>query len=297
MMRAQLKRKLIVTLALPAIGLSASAVLAAGDADKMAPRSTIENPPAATTQSGMHHNMNDVRASELIGMKVHNAQGENLGKIDDLVVDVNNERVHYAVLAFGGALGLGEKLFAYPVSLFSEDTADKKLVLNVDKEKLKKAPGFERSHWPDWNRDRYSRDVEGYFGPTVAAKAMPNQRLARASELIGKDINDRNGKDVGEIKDLVVNLSNNKVHYAVIELDRGWTKADKLLPVSLKSFQFPAEHRKDLVINTTRDQLDMSRGFAKNEWPNIADPAYQRDIDGYLGQRGVAGEPGPVMKQ
>ena len=295
MKRAQLKR-MLVTLALPAIGLSASAVLAAGDTDRMAPRSATENP--ATTPSGMHHSMKDVRASELIGMKVHNAQGENLGKIDDLVIDVNNERVYYAVLAFGGALGLGEKLFAYPVSLFSEDTADNKLVLNVDKEKLKKAPGFERAQWPDWNRDRYRRDVEGYFGPTVHAHAMPKQRLERASELIGKDINDRNGKDVGEIEDVVVNMGNGKVHYAVMELDTGWTKADKLLPISLKSFQFPTEQRKDLVINSTREQLDMSRGFAKNEWPDITNPAYQREIDAYLGhEHGVAGQPGPVMKQ
>jgi len=211
---------------------------------------------------------------------------------------VNNERVFYAVLGFGGALGLGEKLFAYPVSMFSEDTADKKLVLNVDKEKLKAAPGFARDKWPDWNRDKYRHDVENYFGPTVQAKAMPNQHLARASTLIGKDVNDRNGKDVGEIKDLVVNLGNGKVHYAVLELERGWTKADKLMPVALKSLEFPAERRKDLVLNTTREQIDMSHAFAKNEWPNITDPAYQREVDAYLGQKhGVAGQPGPVMNK
>lgn len=301
MMRAHLKRKLIVTLALPAIGLSASAVLAAGDTyDKTMPRSMSDNPPATASAKSatQQHAMNDERASKLIGMKVHNAQGENLGKIDDLVIDVNNAQVHYAVLSFGGALGLGEKLFAYPVSMFSEDTADKKLVLNVDKDKLKQAPGFERKHWPDWNRDKYRRDVEGYFGPTVQAKAMPNQHLERASHLLGKDVNDRNGKDVGEIKDIVVNLSNGKVHYAVLELERGWTKADRLLPVALKSFQFPAEQRKDLVINASREQLDQSRSFAKNEWPDITDPGYQREIDAYLGQtRGVAGEPGPVMNK
>lgn len=294
-MRAQLKRKLIATLVLPAIGLSASAVLAAGGSyDKTAPRAASE---AKATKS--EHAMKDARASELIGMKVHNAQGEDLGKVDDLVIDVNNDRVYYAVLGFGGALGMGEKLFAYPVSMFSEDIADKKLVLHVDKEKLKQAPGFERKNWPDWNRDsKYSKEVEGYFGPTVHARAMPNQRLARASELIGKDIDDAKGKDIGEIKDLVVNLGNSKVHYAVMELDRGWTKADRLMPVSMKSLQFPVDQGKDLVINATREQLDTSRSFAKSEWPDITDPVYQRDIDAYLAQKhGMAGQPGPVMNK
>ena len=297
MMRTQLKRKLIVTLALPAMGL-ASAALAAGDTyhDK-ATRSAAEGAAATSAASKTpRHAMQDERSSKLIGMNVRNAQGENLGEIKDLVLDVNHDRVSYAILGFGGALGLGEKLFAYPVSLFSHDTTDNKLVLNVDKEKLKNAPGFERSHWPDWNRDRYRRDVESYFGPTVAAKAMPNQHLVRASELIGKDVNDRNGKDVGEIEDIVVNLGNGRIHYAVLDFDKAWSTADKLLPVAMKSIQFPADPKKDLVLTLNRNQLDMSRGFTAHEWPNIADPAYQRNVDAYLGKPGVAGESGPVMK-
>ena len=289
------KRKLLLTLALPAIGLSTSAVLAAGDYGKHGTMS--ESHPAATVKE-VHpqHTMQDERASKLIGMNVRNAKGEDLGEIKDLVVDVNNERVHYAVLGFGGALGLGEKLFAYPVTLFSEDTADKKLVLNVEKEKLKNAPGFERKNWPDWNNSRYRSDVERYFGPTVHPRAMPGQSLARASQLIGKNVDDRNGRNAGEIEDLVVNLGNGKVHYAVLDFDKAWSADDKLLPLSLKSFKFPADRTKDLVLNVDREQLDMSRGFASNEWPNIADPAYQRDIDGYLTRsHGVAGQPGPVM--
>ena len=296
MMRAQLKRKLIVALALPAMGL-ASAALAAGNTyhDKAthaaAEGAAVTSPATAIAQRSMH----DERASKLIGMNVRNAQGENLGEINDLVLDVNHERVYYAILGFGGALGLGEKLFAYPVSLFSHDTADNKLVLNVDKEKLKKAPGFERANWPDWNRDRYRRDVESYFGPTVAAKPMANQHLVRASKLIGKDVNDRNGKDVGEIEDIVVNLGNGRIHYAVLDFDKAWSTDDKLLPVAMKSIQFPADPKKDLVLTLNRNQLDMKRGFTENEWPDVADPAYQRNVDAYLGRRGVAGQPGPVM--
>lgn len=293
MMRAQLKRKLIVTLTLPVLGLSASAVLAAGDYGKSEPRAAAQGQ-RATMPSAMH----DVRASKLIGMDVHNAQGEDLGEINDLVVDVNNERVHYAVLGFGGALGLGEKLFAYPVSMFSEDSTGKKLTLKVDKEKLKSAPGFERSAWPDWEKDKYRADVERHFGgATARLQTLPNQRLARASDLIGKNVDDRNGKHAGEIEDLVVNLGNGRIHYAVLDFDKAWSADDKLLPVALKSFQFPADRTKDMVLNLDRNQLDMARGFTEDSWPDIADATYQREIDAYLGRgHGVAGQPGPVMR-
>ena len=60
----------------------------------------------------------DARLSQLIGMNVRDAQGRGIGEIEDLVVDLQNGRVQYAVLGFGGFLGLGEKLFAFPMSAF-----------------------------------------------------------------------------------------------------------------------------------------------------------------------------------
>ena len=169
-----------------------------------------------------------MRVSQLIGKNVENVQGENLGEIKDLVIDVNNERVFYAILEFGGFLGMGEKLFAYPVRSFDQSSADTdKLVLNVDKEKLKAAPGFARDSWPDWLT--YGKQVDKYYGETVKLKPMANQRLVRASELIGKDVNDRMGKDMGEIDDMVVNMNSGRIHYAVLEFDQSWNLNDKLI--------------------------------------------------------------------
>ena len=304
MMRSQLKRKLIVTLALPAIGLSASAALAAGDSyDKTAPRATGDKPPAtASAKPGTQQNAtNDMRASKLIGMKVHNAQGEDLGEVKDLIVDTNNARVHYAVLSFGGSAGVGAKHFAFPVSLFTPDPDGMKLTLKVDKAKLERAPGFASDHWPDWNSDSYQAELDRElkrFGAKAEPQA-PSEHLARASELIGKTVKDRDDKKVGEIQDLVVDLRKGRVHYAVLDFDKAWSTEDKLLPISFESFRMvPIERHKDLVLNTTREQLDRSRGFAKSDWPDINDPAYQRDIDAYLGlKHGVAGKPGPVMNK
>lgn len=294
-MKTELKRTLIAALIGSALGLALGGpALAAGD-----PAETSAAPAGAMTPMAGR----DLRASKLIGMKVKNPQGETLGKIDDLVVDVNNERVHYAVLASGGVMGVGSKLFAYPVNLLREGADKEELVLNVDKEKLKQAPGFERKNWPDWasTQDRYRGEVERYFGPTVTAKAMPNERLMRASKLIGKDVHDRDGRNAGEIKDLVVNLGNGRVHYAVLDFDTSWMKSDKFAPLALHAFTFPAEREsKDLVLNLAKNQLDASRGIEKKRWSDmdINEAGYQRNIDNLIaamppsGTRGAAGPSG-----
>src|SRR5438034_11268954 len=76
------------------------------------------------------------KASELIGMTVKNRQDEKVGDIKDLIVDLHSGRVAYAVLSSGGILGIGNKLVAVPARSFEYSEADKKLVLNVDKETL-----------------------------------------------------------------------------------------------------------------------------------------------------------------
>lgn len=306
-MKAEFKRRLIATLVVPAIGLSVAGVsIAASDKSDTSTQGTSagsHRQSSADEGSATHASAKDIRASKLIGMTVKNAQGENLGKIDDLVVDVNNDRVYYAVLASGGVMGLGGKLFAYPVSLFRPGADKDELALNVDKDRLKNAPGFEKKNWPNWGdtKDRYRSDVDKYFGPTVTAKAMPNEQLMRASTLIGKDVNDRDGKDAGEIKDVVVNMGTGRVHYAVMDFDNKWTKSDNLMPMPLKAFTYPAERdsKKDLVLNVAKNQIDTSKGIDKKRWSDqdLNDPNFQRTIDSDLASvsahaRGAAGRAG-----
>jgi sporulation protein YlmC with PRC-barrel domain len=89
-----------------------------------------------------------VRASEFLKKNVRNPQNEKLGDVQDLVLEMNSGRVLYAVMAAGGFLGIGEKLFAIPVSAFNLATDGKELVLAADKDRLKNAEGFDKSQWP-----------------------------------------------------------------------------------------------------------------------------------------------------
>jgi sporulation protein YlmC with PRC-barrel domain len=103
--------------------------------------------------------MQDVsRATKIIGTDVKNTKGEDLGDIKDLVLNPMRGNVVYAVISYGGILGMGDKLFAVPWSALRW-TADKDhYVLNMDKDALKNAPGFDEDHWPDsankWEQQR-----------------------------------------------------------------------------------------------------------------------------------------------
>lgn len=89
------------------------------------------------------------KASGLLGMEVRNPQGQKLGDIKDLVLDLNSGKISYAVLAVGGFLGLGEKLLAVPPEAFKAGQQDGHLILNADKSKIEAAPGFAATDWPE----------------------------------------------------------------------------------------------------------------------------------------------------
>jgi sporulation protein YlmC with PRC-barrel domain len=278
---------MIATLFVPAIVVSMGAYAADDAANRdTKDMGTAAMPPAtdahrAVTSDTRQMKQTDMRATDLIGMDVENAQGEDLGEVEDLIVDVKNGGVYYAVLSFGETLGLGGKLFAYPIRAFSTVANGDDLVLHVDRSKLEGAPGFDSERYPDWASGRYAADVDRYFGRTLALEPKPGAILRRASEFIGKDVVDRSGTNVGEIEDMVITMGNGKIHYAVLEFDRSWNLDDKLLAVPLAAFSY-APGRDNLVMNVDKSALDTKLAFDKNRWPDINDPKYLVDVDRYL---------------
>jgi sporulation protein YlmC with PRC-barrel domain len=103
-------------------------------------------------------------ATTIIGDKVINSQGEHLGEIKELMIDLDLGRVAYAVLSFGGVLGMGEKLFAIPFQALQLRPDRHEFVLNVDKEKLKKAPGFDKNNWPSTADRTWGMQIHRYYG-------------------------------------------------------------------------------------------------------------------------------------
>ncbi len=101
---------------------------------------------------------------EIIGAKVKNFDREDVGEIQEITIDLISGRVTYAVLSFGGFLGMGDKLFAVPWVSLIYDTVNAVFVLNANKELLEKAPGFNKDNWPDMSDPTELSQIYSYYG-------------------------------------------------------------------------------------------------------------------------------------
>jgi sporulation protein YlmC with PRC-barrel domain len=102
-------------------------------------------------------------ASSVTGDAVVNRAGEDLGKIEEVMLDTKSNHIAYAVLSFGGFLGMGDKLFAVPWSALQIDAANKRFILDVSKEQLENAPGFDKDNWPDMADRTFGSSVYKYY--------------------------------------------------------------------------------------------------------------------------------------
>ena len=117
--------------------------------------------------------MNVLSTRTLLGDRVVNPQGEHLGEIKELMIDPQTGHVGYAVLSFGGFLGMGDKLFAIPFRALELNADQKEFVLNVPKDKLKTAPGFDKSEWPKSADRQWGTEIHTFYGTTPYWEATP----------------------------------------------------------------------------------------------------------------------------
>lgn len=102
-------------------------------------------------------------ASTLMHEPVENMQGERIGKIEDYMLDLDRGCVEYAVLSFGGFLGIGEKMFAIPWNSMTLDTTNHRWMLDVTKDRLEQAPGFDKNDWPDMSNPDYRDSIAAFW--------------------------------------------------------------------------------------------------------------------------------------
>jgi sporulation protein YlmC with PRC-barrel domain len=102
-------------------------------------------------------------ASTLAGDRVRNQHGEDLGKVDEIMIDIPTGRVAYAVLSFGGFLRMGNKLFAVPWSALAVDEDEKCFILDADRQTLETAPGFDKDNWPDMADEAWRSKVFKHY--------------------------------------------------------------------------------------------------------------------------------------
>jgi sporulation protein YlmC with PRC-barrel domain len=232
-------------------------------------------------------------ASDTIGMKVVSQQGESLGKIEDVVVHPGGRR-SYAVLSFGGWLGMGDKHFAMPWTVLRAVEADtlkpdsaRSLVLPLNKERLKTAPGFDKARWPtmanpDWTKDIdafYSGDANPDTKKAVEASAQTSVITWRASELKGTEVKTPTGQKLGDIKEIAID-SNGRVNYVALSVGGFLGINDRMVAVPWDSLVFSVGGDKGekrlITLATTKQQLEQAPLFkeGKENSAEMCDPKW-----------------------
>ena len=106
-----------------------------------------------------------IASNKVEGTAVYDRRGERLGSVYNFMVDKRSGQVVYAILSFGGFLGIGDSYYPLPWKSLSYDPRQGGYVIDLDKDRLRGAPSYERSDSPDWDDPGYGRRIEDFYGP------------------------------------------------------------------------------------------------------------------------------------
>jgi sporulation protein YlmC with PRC-barrel domain len=233
-------------------------------------------------------------ASRLIGCEIKNTKSESLGEIQDIVLDNGDHRIAYAVVAFGGFLGMGEKYFALPWRLIevSQLGTDEKprATLGLDRAALKKAPGFDKAKWPDMADAGWAAQVDKYYR-TRTTKAKPDGESEdngergrdgadrkplsgrivhrRMSKLIGMDVVDGNGKELADVEDFVIDTKNATIDGALLSFGGVLGVGESLVLVASPALTL--DRKKNVFVWPSTQELLESMALADNKVPALND--------------------------
>lgn len=236
------------------------------------------------------------RVHDIAGLEVRDAAGKAIGKIEDLVVELNSGEVRYAALSFGGFAGLGDKLFAIPLGAlgFEPKTSEtaSHFVLNMPAEKFKAAPGFDKDHWPDFADRNWALDIDRYYAdaksttkaPPKSQKARGNvgeASLLRATKVAGMTVKNDADENLGEVEDLVIDMRHSNIRYAALSFGGFLGLGDKFFAVPWNGLKVRTDSKgtAHLILHVKKERLKDAPGFDKKKWPDVGDPRWTSELD------------------
>jgi sporulation protein YlmC with PRC-barrel domain len=280
--------------------------------DKPQPKTPAGSPPTVSKQELKKEMPFCHKASDVIGSKVKNAKNEDLGKVEELVIEPSTGFIDYAVVSFGGFLGMGDKYFAVPFTLLKapkvpESSDQAFFTFDVEKSRLEKAPGFDKNNWPDIAAANWSQEIDRFYNTTRARpagaegddlssgkkesadgaiEANKNTHLCKASELIGKTVENPQNDNLGEVKELVLDPRQSRVNYFVMKSGGFLGMGDKLFAIPWGAVKFDVKERKEkLVLNATKERFEKAPEYQDKDWKRMSDPVWVEEVYTYYGAR------------
>jgi PRC-barrel domain len=105
-----------------------------------------------------------ISADKVEGTVVYNREGDNLGSIHTVMIDKVSGKVAYAVMSFGGFLGIGDRYYPLPWDVLTYDTSQGGYVVDRDQSMLEGAPAYGAGETPNWGDPGWNQQVHDYYG-------------------------------------------------------------------------------------------------------------------------------------
>jgi len=164
------------------------------------------------------------RVENVVGSKIRNPEGKDLGEVEVLVVDVNSGDIRYAVVSYGGFLDIGDKLFAVPMkamSLNENEDGDAFFVVDINQEKLENSKGFDDDNWPNFADQEFTSGVDQTYGIETSQPQASAQKAAlyKLSTFEGVNVRDKGNKELGEVEWILIDPQAAKVSHLGLDLE------------------------------------------------------------------------------
>jgi sporulation protein YlmC with PRC-barrel domain len=114
------------------------------------------------------------RGTRIIGTSVRGSDDRKIGEIRDLILDTRRGEVAYAVINFGGVLGVGAKYHAVPWQTLERSDNGRYYILRADRKTIADAPSFDRGRWPDMSSQAWSKAVDSYWSRALGKPGAAN---------------------------------------------------------------------------------------------------------------------------
>lgn len=219
------------------------------------------------------------------GGKVVNRVGEDLGKIEELMIDLQSGKIAYVVLSFSEFMGLSNKFFAIPWQILTLRLHEHAFLLGITKETLERAGGFEKGNWPLTREELAGTYISyGYQPYWQVQTGMPeeaeSERMTRmetmtgrenpdflsASTIKGDKVVNKAGEHLGKIEELMIDLEDGRVAYAALSFGGFLGLGSKLFAIPWRALQMKL-HDHAILLDIPKDILEKAEGFDKDHWP------------------------------
>lgn len=249
---------------------------------------------AAADTSSRHssdHAGKPQKASDIIGLKLENNEGQKVGDVEDLAIDLQSGRIVQIIVSTGGFLSMGERYNAVPPSRVQWHPTDKSLRFDITREKLKAAPAFDMSAWKEFYQSERVQEAYRYYGDEFAPETDAASRtrtgaltsanglghVHRATKLQGLSVQNLQDQKIGTVDNLIVDLPAARVVAVIVSSGGFLGLGDTLSVVPPTVLRFVPDHD-GLRLDTTKEALRDAPRFKSNEWPDFSQGDYTAGV-------------------